>query len=92
MHQLSPPFTASRDTFPLAVYLSRLGLDASLATAPPSPALLAQLMAAQSRAIPFENMDVVLRRPVSMHITDVAAKLLGAEAGARFRGSARPAL
>ena len=73
-------------SFPLAAYLSRLCLDAALAAAPPSQTLLAQLMAAQSRAIPFENLDVVLRRPVSMHISDVSAKLLGAAAGAPRRG------
>ena len=62
----------------LAAYLSRVGLAASLAAAPPSAELLGALMAAQSRAIPFENLDVVLRRPVSLHAGDVAAKLLGA--------------
>ena len=87
MAHLAPPFMPARGgSFPLAAYLARLGLDAALAAAPPSPALLAQLMAAQSRAIPFENLDVVLRRPVSMHISDVAAKLLGAAAGAPRRG------
>jgi len=64
--------------FPLAAYLSRLNLDAALAAAPPSAALLRTLTAAHSRAIPFENLDVVLRRPVSFRPADVAAKLLGA--------------
>jgi N-hydroxyarylamine O-acetyltransferase len=63
--------------FPLLSYLSRVGLPASLASAPPTPDLLATLMAAQSRAIPFENLDVVLRRPISTHVVDVSAKLLG---------------
>jgi len=62
----------------LAMYLSRVGLDASLAAAPPSVELLSALMAAQSRAIPFENLDVVLRRPISIHADDVAVKLLSA--------------
>jgi N-hydroxyarylamine O-acetyltransferase len=86
MAMLALPYTATRGSFPLAAYLSRLGLEPALASAPPTPALLAQLMAAQSRAVPFENLDVVLRRPVSMHITDVAGKLLGAAAGAPRRG------
>jgi N-hydroxyarylamine O-acetyltransferase len=87
MAHLAPPFMPARGgSFPLAAYLARLGLDAALAAAPPTPALLAQLMAAQSRAVPFENLDVVLRRPVSMHVSDVAAKLLGAAAGAPRRG------
>lgn len=64
----------------LAAYLARVDLDASLASAPPSAGLLGVLMAAHSRAIPFENLDVVLRRPVSTHPADVAAKLLGAAA------------
>jgi N-hydroxyarylamine O-acetyltransferase len=61
----------------LLAYLSRLGLEPSLASAPPTAALLATLMAAQSRAIAFENLDVVLRRPVAIGADDVAAKLLG---------------
>jgi len=86
MATLALPYTATRGSFPLAAYLSRLGLEPSLAADPPTPALLAQLMAAQSRAVPFENLDVVLRRPVSMHSSDVEGKLLGAAAGAPRRG------
>ena len=63
--------------FPLAAYLTRVGLSASLASATPTADLLAILMAAQSRALPFENLDVVLRRPISTHIADVSAKMLG---------------
>ena len=86
MAQLALPFTATRTAFPLASYLSRLSLPAALASAPPSQALLAELMAAQSRALPFENFDVVLRRPISMHIGDICSKLLGAAAAAPRRG------
>jgi N-hydroxyarylamine O-acetyltransferase len=70
-------------TFTLAAYLARVGLDAAVVARPPSAALLEALMAAQSRAVAFENLDVVLRRPVSMALGDVAAKLLG---GARRGG------
>jgi len=64
-------------SFSLAAYLARVGLDAAAVARPPSAPLLAALMAAQSRALAFENLDVVLRRPVSMAPDDVAAKLLG---------------
>ena len=59
-------------TFDLDAYLRRVGL-----AAPPSPpdlAALATVMAAQSRAIAFENIDVVLGRAISIEPADVARK------------------
>ena len=44
-------------TFPLSSYLARIGVTA---TPTPDLATLTLLMASQSRAIAFENIDVVL--------------------------------
>ena len=64
--------------FNLAAYLSRIGVSRL-----PSGRLsaLSALMAAQSREIAFENLDVVQRKPISMEAADVEAKLV-----ARGRG------
>ena len=62
----------------LAAYLARLGLAAPPA---PTPEGLAQLQAAHRRAIPFENLDVLLRRRIHIDSDAVFAKLVGARRG-----------
>ncbi|KAL1524982.1 hypothetical protein AB1Y20_019858 [Prymnesium parvum] len=57
----------------LPAYLRRIGLSSPPKADLPS---LSRLMAAHSATIPFENCDVVLRRPISMEIADVVRKLV----------------
>ena len=57
----------------LANYLRRI----AVAEAPkPDLATLAMIMASHSRAIAFENFDVVQRKPISMAPADVERKLV----------------
>ena len=67
-----------RTIFDLPAYLARIVLDA-----PPAPdaAGLAQLQRAHRLAIPFENLDVALGRPISVESAAVAAKLVAARRG-----------
>ncbi len=62
----------------LTAYLDRIawsgGTDATLDT-------LAGLVRAHLQAIPFENLDVLLGRPVSLDLDAVAGKLVGARRG-----------
>jgi len=80
---------AAAAPFPLGAYLARVGLPAALAGgARPAPTrrLLAEVMAAHSRSITFENLDVVLRRPVDMSLPAVVAKLVGPDGTSRRGG------
>jgi N-hydroxyarylamine O-acetyltransferase len=64
--------------FPLAEYLRRIGRD----TAPALDAAgLAAIVQAQARAIPFENIDVLLDRPPSLATADLARKLVRSRRG-----------
>ena len=63
----------SADTLRLETYLARIGI-ASAETADLNT--LTRIMAAHSRAIAFENIDVVLGKRISMAAEDVEAKLL----------------
>ena len=66
--------------FDLDAYLRRVGLAS--APSPPDLAALTAVMAAQSRAIAFENLDVVLGRvPVDIAPAAVAAKLVAGGRG-----------
>ena len=65
-------------TFGLAAYLVRIGID-SAETA--DLRTLTRIMAAHSRAIAFENIDVVLGKRISMAAEDVEAKLVGGKRG-----------
>ncbi|MFC8190383.1 arylamine N-acetyltransferase [Cellulomonas sp. NPDC057328] len=65
------------DRLDLAAYLRRIRYTGPLA---PDRATLAALHRAHVAAIPFENLDVVLGRGVSVDLVDVEAKLV---AGAR---------
>lgn len=62
----------------LVAYLARLGL----AEAPPATeAGLVQLQEAHRRAIPFENLDVLLGRPILIDSAGVFAKLVTGQRG-----------
>ncbi len=66
--------------FDLERYLRRIGIDAG-ALLSPNVGTLEVLMAAQMRAIPFENIDVVLGERISMALPDVENKLVTAQRG-----------
>jgi N-hydroxyarylamine O-acetyltransferase len=57
----------------LAAYLARVGLDAAPA---PTAAGLAQLHLAHATHIPFENLDVLLRRPIRLDTEGLQRKLV----------------
>eukprot|EP00729_Bicosta_minor_P003516 gene3516-21847_t len=62
----------------LAAYLQRI----ALASTPKADlATLALVMAAQSRAIPFENYDVVMKKTISMARSDIEDKLVSKARG-----------
>lgn len=63
---------------PLAAYLARLGLSAH-----PQATLagLTQLQLAHRAAIPFENIDVLLHRPIAIDSAGAFAKLVTAKRG-----------
>lgn len=62
----------------LATYLARLGLDQ-----PPEPTVagLTGLQLAHRAAIPFENLDVLLGRPIAIDSAGAFAKLVSARRG-----------
>ena len=61
--------------FDLAGYLARVGLEPPT-VAQPTAETLAALMLAQSRAIAFENVDVVLGKPISIEPADIEQQLV----------------
>jgi N-hydroxyarylamine O-acetyltransferase len=65
------------DAVDLDAYLARIGQERR----PPSESALADLMRAHVQAIPFENVDVVLRQHQGISLDVVSAKLVG-----RWRG------
>jgi N-hydroxyarylamine O-acetyltransferase len=65
--------------FHLANYLRRIGMTTTTPRA--DVATLSAIMAAQSEAIPFENIDVVLGRKISMSRSDVVKKLVDSGRG-----------
>jgi N-hydroxyarylamine O-acetyltransferase len=66
--------------FDIEGYLRRVGIDAATSL-PPNVGTLEVVMAAQMRAIPFENIDVVLGERISMSLADVENKLVVAQRG-----------
>ncbi len=62
----------------LAAYLDRIGWTGATA---PTRDTLAGLVSAHMQMIPFENLDVLLGRPVRLDLEGVAAKLVGARRG-----------
>lgn len=68
--------------FPLVEYLRRIDLPIAATSARAATRdLLSDVTAAHSRAIPFENLDVVLRRPIDMSIAAVERKLIQRQRG-----------
>ena len=61
--------------FDLAGYLARVGLEPPTG-AQPTAETLAAVMLAQSRAIAFENVDVVLGKPISIEPADIEQQLV----------------
>src|SRR4051794_6808035 len=59
-------------------YLERIGHRGPLAV---TRACLDALMAAHTGAIPFENLDVILGRPIDLSLPAVEAKLVGERRG-----------
>jgi N-hydroxyarylamine O-acetyltransferase len=64
----------------LAAYLARVGVDPA-AVARPDRAALDTLILAHLRAIPFENLDIVLGRPIHVDLERVFAKLVTGRRG-----------
>jgi N-hydroxyarylamine O-acetyltransferase len=62
----------------LAAYCARIGYDGALA---PTRAVLDALHLAHATAIPFENVDVVLGRPIRLELADLQSKLVRAGRG-----------
>jgi N-hydroxyarylamine O-acetyltransferase len=67
-----------QDELDLDAYCTRIGLQA---TGAPSLALLQAVVAGHAASIPFENLDIVLGRPIRLDIAAVQAKLVGAGRG-----------
>lgn len=68
----------SKDALHLNRYQERIGLTE---TGAPSLGLLRAIIVRHAAAIPFENLDVVLRRPIRLDIGSIQAKLVGARRG-----------
>jgi len=66
------------NTFDIDAYLARLGYQGSTA---PSLATLDALTSAHSQSIPFENLDVLLRRPIHLEPQRLYDKLVTARRG-----------
>jgi N-hydroxyarylamine O-acetyltransferase len=63
-------------------YLSRTGCHAVVAKgSPPSLATLSALHEAHVAAVPFENLDILLGRPILLHLESLQAKLVTARRG-----------
>jgi N-hydroxyarylamine O-acetyltransferase len=66
------------DEFDLGAYRTRIGLSMD---GPPSPALLRAVIAHHAASVPFENLDIVLGRPILLDIAALQAKLVVARRG-----------
>jgi N-hydroxyarylamine O-acetyltransferase len=66
------------DGFDLDAYLKRIGFRDRAA---PDLATLSAIHALQPDAIPFENLDPLLRRPVSLDLASLQAKLVAGKRG-----------
>jgi N-hydroxyarylamine O-acetyltransferase len=62
----------------LDAYLARIGLPAARS---PSLACLQAVIAAHAATIPFENLDIVLGRPIRLDIGSIQAKLVESSRG-----------
>lgn len=68
------------DRLDLAAYLDRIGVPRTATLTPDEPTLT-RLHRAHVLTIPFENVDIVLGRPVSLDLDAVQAKLVHARRG-----------
>ena len=68
----------TRDDIDLDAYLERVGARRPLA---PSAEALADLQQAHVEAVPFENLDILLGRPISLDLPSLQAKIVGARRG-----------
>jgi N-hydroxyarylamine O-acetyltransferase len=66
------------DGIDLGAYLERTGAPAPLA---PSAEALADLQQAHVGAVPFENLDILLGRPITLDLESLQAKLVTARRG-----------
>lgn len=66
------------DRLDLDAYLARIGVEGGL---PPTVGTLRTLMRAHALAIPFENLEIVLGRPVLLGVADLEAKMVRARRG-----------
>ncbi len=64
--------------FDIAAYCARIGYDGALA---PTRVVLDALHLAHATSIPFENVDVVLGRPIRLDLESVQAKLVAGGRG-----------
>ena len=62
--------------FDLAGYMARVDLEPASMAQPPNAETLATVMLAQSRAIAFENVDVVLGKPISIEPAAIEQQLV----------------
>jgi N-hydroxyarylamine O-acetyltransferase len=67
-------------SFNLHRYLARIAL-AGAESLPPDGATLAAVQRAHATTIPFENLDPLLGRPVSLELADLEAKLVAGRRG-----------
>ena len=68
-------------SFDLDAYLARIGAAGERDRAPTTVETLQKIHAAHALAIPFENLDILLGRGVSLDPARLAAKLVGARRG-----------
>ena len=66
------------DTFDLTAYCQRIGFAGELR---PDLASVQALMQHQLRSVPFENMDVLAGKPISLNPNDIVAKIVGQRRG-----------
>src|SRR6266545_5736889 len=64
--------------FDLAAYCTRIGYDGALA---PTRVVLEALHLAHATSIPFENLDVVLGRPIRLDLASLQAKVVAGGRG-----------
>jgi N-hydroxyarylamine O-acetyltransferase len=74
----NPAYGWQGDLLDLDAYLARVGVEGDL---PPAPATLRKLVRAHVLSIPFENLEVVLGRPVLLGVEDLQNKLVRSPRG-----------
>lgn len=67
-----------RDALDLEAYLRRIGYSGSLQ---PVPAVLEAIHLAHATHIPFENLDILLKRPIALDLASLQAKLVAGRRG-----------